>query len=54
MAYSGKVAVITGGGSGMGRVAAQTFSKQGAKVGILDVNEAGMQETAHGFENIKN
>lgn len=52
MAYSGKVAVITGGGSGMGRVAAQTFAKQGAKVAILDVNEAGMQETAQGFENI--
>lgn len=52
MAYSGKVAVITGGGSGMGRVAAQTFAKSGASVAILDVNEAGMQETAQGFDNI--
>ena len=52
MAYSGKVAVITGGGSGMGRVAAQNFAKTGAIVAILDVNEAGMNETAQGFDNI--
>lgn len=52
MAYSGKVAIITGGGSGMGRVAAQSFAKTGASVAILDVNEAGMNETAQGFDNI--
>jgi len=52
MAYSGKVALVTGGGSGMGRLAAQQFAAAGAQVAILDVNEAGMRETAEGFEGI--
>ncbi len=52
MAYQGKSALITGGGSGMGRLAAQQFAAAGAHVAILDVNEAGMQETAAGSDNI--
>jgi NAD(P)-dependent dehydrogenase (short-subunit alcohol dehydrogenase family) len=35
----GKVAVITGGGSGMGRVAAELFAGEGAKVVLTDVND---------------
>lgn len=53
MAYTGKVALVTGGGSGMGRVAAQNCARTGAAVAILDLNEAGMAETAEGFDNIK-
>ena len=53
MAFKGKVALITGGGSGMGRVAARRLAEQGASVAIFDVNEAGMAETAEGFETIK-
>ncbi len=52
MAYTGKVALITGAGSGMGRVAARLFSKGGAKVAALDVSEAGLQETAQGHPGI--
>ena len=52
MSLNGKVVVITGAGSGMGRLAAQRFSKQGAKVAALDVNEAGLKQTAEGHENI--
>ena len=53
MAFKGKVALVTGGGSGMGRVAARTLAAQDASVAILDVNEAGMAETAEGYDTIK-
>ena len=52
MAFTGKVALVTGGGSGMGQTAARMLAEQGAKVAIFDVNEAGMAETANGLENV--
>jgi len=48
MKYAGKVALVTGGASGMGRVAAQRFSKSGAAVAVLDVNEQRLDQTAAG------
>ena len=38
----GKVAIITGAGSGMGRATAHLFADEGAQVALIDVNEAGL------------
>ena len=46
MAFRGKVALITGASSGMGRLAAQRLADSGASIAALDVNEAGLRETA--------
>ena len=53
MAFNGKVALVTGGGSGMGQRAAQILAGQGASVAILDVNEPGMEKTVQGKSNIR-
>ena len=45
MAFHGKVALVTGGASGMGRLSARRLAAAGAQVAILDVNEAGLRET---------
>ncbi len=42
----GKIAVVTGGGSGIGRATALTFLREGARVAIGDLNEASLAETA--------
>src|SRR5256886_1653539 len=46
----GKVALITGAGSGMGRAAAQAFVREGAKVVAADVNDKAVHETVDGLE----
>jgi len=45
MRLEGKVSIITGGGSGMGRVAAELFGAQGARVVVAEYNEAAGTET---------
>ena len=46
MEVAGKVAVVTGAASGMGRAFAQRFAEAGMKLAIADVDEAGLEEAA--------
>jgi NAD(P)-dependent dehydrogenase (short-subunit alcohol dehydrogenase family) len=45
-AYEGKVAVITGAGSGIGRELARLLAGHGARLALSDVSEPGLAETA--------
>lgn len=52
MSLNGKVALVTGGASGMGRICALRLARQGARVAIFDLNEQGLNETVAQSENI--
>lgn len=46
----GKVGLVTGAGSGIGRVTAQTFAREGARVVVADWNEGAARETVEQIE----
>jgi D-sorbitol dehydrogenase (acceptor) len=43
----GKVAIVTGGGSGMGRAISKAYAGEGAKVVVADINLEAAQETVN-------
>jgi len=49
--FDGKVSVITGAGSGIGRALALDLAGRGARLAISDVNDAGLAETVDLVKN---
>src|ERR1700730_13464197 len=50
--YTGKIAFVTGAGSGIGPATATAFAREGASVVVADVSEQGNQETARMIEEL--
>jgi 2-keto-3-deoxy-L-fuconate dehydrogenase len=50
MRLAGRSAIVTGAGSGIGRASAVLFAKEGAFVGLVDRDSAGLQETLAAIE----
>lgn len=48
--YNGKVAIVTGGGSGIGEAAAVTFARLGASVMVADFDEEGGNRVVKAIE----
>ena len=46
MDFTGKVAIVTGGGNGIGRATSAAFARHGAKVVVVDRDAAGADATA--------
>lgn len=49
--FEGKVALVTGAGSGIGRASAAAFASQGAKVIVSDISEKGGMETVRAIRS---
>ena len=50
--FEGKVAVITGAGSGIGRALALNLAAKGAKLALSDIDSEGLAETVRQAERL--
>jgi 2-keto-3-deoxy-L-fuconate dehydrogenase len=53
MRLKGRIAIVTGAGSGIGRASALLFATEGAFVGLVDRDAAGLQETIAAIRDLK-
>ncbi len=53
MRLHGRVAIVTGAGSGIGRASGVLFAREGAFVALVDRDEAGMRETLDAISDVK-
>jgi NAD(P)-dependent dehydrogenase (short-subunit alcohol dehydrogenase family) len=53
VAFHGRVALVTGGGSGMGQRACERMAARGHSVAAVDIDEAGLERTAASNPNIR-
>src|SRR5436305_1469303 len=53
MRFSGKVCLVTGGGSGIGKAACVQFAREGGKVAVVDLNEQHGHETVQEIGPVK-
>lgn len=51
--FDGKVAIVTGGGSGIGEAACHLYAREGAKVVVSDLNEKRGNEVAQAIQKSK-
>ncbi len=52
-ALEGKVALVTGGGSGIGKATAMTLAREGARVVVADINTERGEATAHLIQTLQ-
>ena len=50
--YAGKVAFVTGAGTGIGRATALAFAREGASVVVSDISEQNVRDTARQIEEL--